>query len=215
MTRINTFWSVACLAACIANVPVTAATGLDYSPTSPNASQIDEYLARKNSPMAGLGSLLSGYAQDYDVDPRLVVAIAGAETTFGLHTCAGNNAWNWFHHRTCPQSPFTSYQEGAERVTRFLRLSYINRGYDTIELIRYKYCATGCDNWVPLVTRFHAEMPAAPGQPAPAQAASRAPSSTTSAPAVSDNRIFGVPLYLVFFVGALLVGSWALKTLRK
>jgi hypothetical protein len=215
LTRIHIFWSVACLAACITNAPAAAAAGLNYSPTSPNASQIDAYLARKNSPMAGLGGMLSGYARDYDIDPRLVVAIAGAETTFGLHTCAGNNAWNWFHHRTCPQSPFTSYQEGAERVTRFLRLSYINRGYDTIDLIRYKYCATGCDNWVPLVTRFHDEMPADQGQPAPAQPASGTPPSTIPASPASDNRIFGVPLYFVFFVGALLVGSWALKTLRK
>ena len=143
----------ACLAAGL------MAAGLDYSPAGPTAAQIDDYLTRKHSPMAGMGSVFSTYGHDYNVDPRLVVAIAGAETTFGQHQCTANNAWNWFHRQTCQASAFATYQDGAEHVTRFLRRSYLNRGYDTIELIRYKYCASGCDHWIPLVTAFHGEMP--------------------------------------------------------
>lgn len=218
-TEHNSLWGIACLAAWMLTAPTAMAAGLDYSPASPNAAQIDDFLTRKNSPLAGIGTALSGYARDYDIDPRLVVAIAGAETTFGLHQCTDNNAWNWFHHRTCPQSPFTSYQEGAEHVTRFLRLSYLNRGYDTIELIRYKYCATGCDNWVHLVTAFHDAMPSN-GQPAtakpPPQPRTLQPDPGSSgSPARNDNRILGVPLYLVFFLGALFVGAWALSALRR
>jgi len=202
---LRTAWAFAFLAA-----RLTAAT-LDYSPASPTPAQIDDYLSRKHSPMAGMGNVFSTYGRDYDVDPRLVVAIAGAETTFGQHQCTANNAWNWFHRRTCPASAFTSYQEGAEHVTRFLRRSYLNRGYDTIELIRYKYCASGCDHWIPLVTAFHGEMPVnAPGAPAP----TLPPATPASAPA-DDNRILGIPLYLVFFGGALFVGIWALKALRR
>jgi hypothetical protein len=216
-------FGVTCLAAWMAAIPTMAAAGLDYTAQSPTAAQIDDYLTRKNSPLAGIGNALSGYARDYDIDPRLVVAIAGAETTFGLHQCTDNNAWNWFHRRTCPQSSFASYQEGAEHVTRFLRLSYLNRGYDTIELIRQKYCASGCDNWVGLVTAFHDAMPAN-GQPAavqptlqpPAQPQTAQPNpGSTATPARSDHRILGVPLYIVFFLGALFVGAWALGALRR
>ena len=53
------------------------AAGLDYSAASPSAAQIDDYLTHKHSPMAGMGSVFAGYGRDYDVDPRLVVAIAG------------------------------------------------------------------------------------------------------------------------------------------
>lgn len=201
------------------------AAGLDYSPASPTPAQIDGYLARKHSPMAGMGNVFATYGHDYNVDPRLVVAIAGAETTFGQHQCTANNAWNWFHRRTCPASAFASYQEGAEHVTRFLRRSYLNRGYDTIELIRYKYCASGCDHWIPLVTAFHGEMPvnAAPGTAPPATlpAAPATPSAPQPAPGApaspsgDDNQIFGIPLYIVFFGGALLVGIWALQVWRR
>ena len=190
--------------------------GLEFSPYSPTAVQIDDYLASKKSPIGGIGAALYGLGQQYNIDPRLVVAIAGAETTFGLHQCTDNNAWNWFHRRTCPASSFTSYQEGAEHVTRFLRLSYLNRGYDTIELIRYKYCASGCDNWIPLVTSFHDAMPTngqPPSLPPPAPISQAQTQSPPSAP--DDNRILGLPRFLVFFLAALLVGAWAMTGLRK
>lgn len=149
------------LSACSLGVALWLASGaicfsqsLDFSSSSPTPAQIDQFLSRKKSPMLDMGKTLEGYGRDHNVDPRLVVAISGAETTFGLHVCAANNSWNWFHHRTCPASPFTSYPQGAEQVTRFLRLSYINKGYDSIPLIRQKYCAVGCDNWITLVTAF-------------------------------------------------------------
>jgi len=211
--------------------PAAMAAGLDYSPASPNAAQIDDFLKGKNSPLAGIGAALSGYARDYDIDPRLVVAIAGAETTFGQHQCTDNNAWNWFHRRTCPASAFTSYQEGAEHVTKFLRLSYLNRGYDTIEQIRYKYCTSGCDNWVSLVTAFHDAMPSN-GQPTavqpPAQPATQPPNQpasqpqilqpdpgSSSLPASDDDRILGIPRYIVYILGAVLVGAWAWSVWRR
>jgi hypothetical protein len=132
---------------------------LDYSAASPNGAQIDEYLTRKKSPMIGIGADAAKFGQDNTVDPRLPIAISGGETTFGMHLCAANNAWNWFHHVTCPASPFMSFPSGVGTVTHFLRLAYINKGYDTIPLIRQKYCAEGCDNWVRLITLFYNEMP--------------------------------------------------------
>lgn len=208
---------------------------LDYSPASPTDEQINQYLTRKESPMSGIGASLVALGREYEVDPRLVVAISGAETTFGKHVCAENNAWNWFHHRTCPQSPFAGYQEGAERVTKFLRLSYLNQGYDSIELIQHKYCASGCANWTPLVTNFYAEMPAnavAPPQPVksePAKTESEAPppkadANTTPPKPASDvdeieatlrKRVFGAPMYVVVLVGVLAVGAWAVRGLPK
>jgi len=219
---------------------VAAPGSLEYSQASPSQVEIDGYLSKKASPMTGLGADLSALGQQYNIDPRLVVAISGAETTFGRHVCAANNAWNWFHHYTCPQSPFQSFQQGAGQVTKFLRLSYLNRGYTTIELIRYKYCASGCQNWIPLVTTFFNEMPVA--QPvtqvtSPPASAPAAPSGNTSAatpvrmPATtpvdssgtppggssgtSTKTIAGIPAYLVFFSGAALVGLWSMRGFRR
>ncbi len=200
-------------------VPVMSQS-LEFSPVTPTAPQLEEYLARKHSPETGTAVRLVALGRDYNIDPRLVVAISGAETTFGAHLCASFNAWNWFHHGNCPSSPFSAFEEGAEHVTRFLRLSYVNRGYDSIPLIRMKYCAAGCDNWTPLVTTFFNEMPvnSSPGTvPVTPPAVVSAPATPASAPPVpaGNNQILGVPLYLVFFAGALGVGSWALRGFRR
>lgn len=216
---------ITCLLAFSAAAWGASPASLDYSPDSPAATQIDAYLSQKRSPMAGVGSALTSLGQQYDVDPRLVVAISGAETTFAVHTCAANNAWNWFHHSTCPQSPFASYADGGEHVTRYLRLSYLNRGYNSIELIRYKYCASGCANWIPLVTQFYNEMPAGSPPTAGASNASSASASSVSAsapstasadnPGVASHGIGGVPLYLILFTGAALVGLWSVRGFRR
>lgn len=180
-----------CLVWVAALAPAFAAQLLDYSGAGPTGPQIDAYLNRKGSPMMGMGGAFANYGRTYNVDPRLVVAISGAETTFGKHLCAPHNAWNWFHHGNCPASPFSSYPAGAEEVTRFLRLSYLNKGYDTVPLIRAKYCAAGCENWVPLVMAFLDEMPAGPlaaplpsppAAPVPEPVPAPAPAGTTTGP---------------------------------
>jgi hypothetical protein len=94
-----------------------------YDATAPSAAQIDAWLTNKKSPLAGSGALFDSLGKQYDVDPRLPVAIAGAETTFGRNLCTSNNAWNWFHRRSCPPSTFDNFGEGIERVSKFMRRS--------------------------------------------------------------------------------------------
>lgn len=61
-------------------------------------SEIDIYLLGKSSPLADHGSVFVNNGLKFDVDPRLVIAIAGAETTFATNMgCnAPFNAWSWF-----------------------------------------------------------------------------------------------------------------------
>ncbi len=47
------------------------------------AAQIDAYLESQGSPAAGTGALFVKYAQEYNVDPLILLAIAGHETGFG------------------------------------------------------------------------------------------------------------------------------------
>jgi len=198
-----------------AQLPLSANV-LDYWNGGPTSAQIDEYLTRKNSPLAGLGPSFASFGRDYNVDPRLIIAIAGAETTFGHHICAEKNAWNWFYRGNCPDSPFATYEAGLERVTRFMRLSYLNRGYDSIELIRYKYCAVGCENWVSLVTAFRTEMPsdAIPSANSPTPRVTASPGASRSVRRGEEISVFGLPVYLLFFVGALFVAIWAFRLFR-
>jgi hypothetical protein len=141
-------------------------TNLSYLSAEPAVSScfIDEYLNGKPtqatgpSPLSGNGLAFVENGLKYVVDPRLVVAIAGAETSFGSRTCGQFNAWNWFWNGTCANSPFTSWQSGLITVTKFLNKSYLNKGYTTIPSIGGHYCASGCEHWVPNVTLFYTEM---------------------------------------------------------
>src|SRR5258708_2476665 len=126
------------------------------------ATQIDNYLNGihpKNNlrPLAGHGTNFTGEGSTYNVDPRFVVAISGAETTFGAFTCSEDNAFNWFWNAGtgCHQSPFDTWDSGIHPVAHYLHKSYLLKGYTSISLIGGRYCASGCEHWVPNVTSIY------------------------------------------------------------
>jgi hypothetical protein len=130
-------------------------------PYDPNlGSKIDTFLVGKGSPMAGNGSVFFSNGVADNVDPRLVVAIAGAETSFGTNwgLCkpASFNAWSWFYDASganrCTNSTFSSYADGIGVVTSGIRRLYLNKGFTTIPLIAKLYCGSGCGSWIPSVT---------------------------------------------------------------
>lgn len=127
-----------------------------------SAEKIDEYLTNKSSPLAGYGEIFVKKGREYNIDPRLLVAITGAETSFGRHLCADFNAWNWFYidPNDCSKNTFNSWEEGIDRVADGLRRLYLDRGLTTIPAIGKKYCGTasGCENWVPNVILFYTEL---------------------------------------------------------
>jgi cell wall-associated NlpC family hydrolase len=49
------------------------------------ATQIDGYLASKASPLTGLGAVFVTEGEAVGLDPRMIVAIAGSETSFGTY----------------------------------------------------------------------------------------------------------------------------------
>ena len=123
--------------------------------------EIDQYLMAKKTPtkpLADMGSDFLSLGNQYGVDPRLIVAISGAESSFGAHVCTQSNAWNWFWEGPCPKSPFDSWQSGIKTVTHFMHKSYLLKGYNTIPLIGAKFCVSGCEHWVPNVTQFYTEL---------------------------------------------------------
>ena len=140
-------------------------------------AQIDGYLAKKPtasepSPLHGQGATFELYAQKYAVDPRLIVAITAAETTYATGKCHStpvvntHNAWNWFWCEAndtcgsdvCVGSTFDTWGSGIETLSHYMRSTYINKGYYDVKLIASKYCTVGCENWVPNVTTAMQEM---------------------------------------------------------
>lgn len=134
------------------------------APAPPTAYQIDAYLASKSSPMAGQGAAFVASGGRWQLDPRLLVAIAGAESAFGKITCAPYNAWGW----GCPNGPYTfnSWADGIDTVAEGLRTNYLSEGRTTVALINLKYAPIGAANdptglnnhWTMNVSRFMIEQ---------------------------------------------------------
>ncbi len=80
-------------AAATASATATAPAAAPASPvaaspavtTSPDAAAIDAFLASKGSPLTGLGAVFVAEGDAVGLDPRMLVAIAGAETAFGTY----------------------------------------------------------------------------------------------------------------------------------
>ncbi len=130
----------------------------------PSAASIDAYLQSKGSKMAGQGFFFMLSGTRYGIDPRLLVAISGAESSFGQQLCGPFNAWGW----SCPGNPaaFGSWAAGIETVTRGLKIGYIDQGLTSVPAINGKYAPIGAgndptnlnSNWTTNVSRFLAEQ---------------------------------------------------------
>jgi hypothetical protein len=108
------------------------------NPPPIEAEAIDEFLAARGSPMAGLGRALLDVGWRYNIDPRFLVAISGADTGFGRVLCTEFNAWNWFWHEWC-NSPFESWEQALDEVARGLRMYYLDDGLTDVDKIADRY----------------------------------------------------------------------------
>ena len=130
------------------------------SPQNALAGQIDTYLASKNSPMAGMGSSFEYWGRLNNIDPRLMVAIAGAESTLGKNgSCATQRQNAWGYGGGWPNCwNFPTWDEGI-RQTTWQILNYRNaRGLTTIHAIGQTWCGSGCGDWESNVRAFYSEQ---------------------------------------------------------
>lgn len=148
------------------------------------SNYIDDYLKSKGSPYAGYGQTFVNAGQKFGVDPRLVVAISGIESSFGKHMKSPWNAWGWNRGDTAFNTP----QAAINAVTKGLSSGYIQQGLMTPAQIQPKYAPSfenDGSNWVKTVNQFMGELggagspqapsssPAAPPPPSPAPTVSR------------------------------------------
>jgi hypothetical protein len=135
------------------------------SAAAPDAAQIDDFLAVHGSPMTGTGATFVAEGREHGVDPAFLVAITGAESSFGqlLYSENGDqctyNAFNWFYGPTWPQSDFGSWDEAIGRVAQGLAGElYYGVGLYSVQAIAPKYCPDGTGNWISNVTSFMTQL---------------------------------------------------------
>ena len=122
----------------VSNIPVKSNV-LDV-----RAKALRNVFARHNSPLVDEAENYVKYADMYGVDWKLLPAISGLESSFGLHLMAGSyNAYGWANggYR------FTSWEDSIEHVTMTLRQKYVDRGIDTLPEISRVYCPPNPQWW--------------------------------------------------------------------
>ena len=153
------------LAAALLLAAVSAGAFAPTAAADPDAAALDAFLARHDSPMTGTGATFIREGLRHGVDPVFLVAIAGAESSFGrfLYSRGGDqctyNAFNWFYGPTRPESDFASWDEAIARVAAGLAGGlYHGAGLFSVDAIVPRYCPEGTAPWVANVKAFMGEL---------------------------------------------------------
>lgn len=120
---------------------------------------IENYLKRYRSPLLPFKDAIISYSEKYNVNPKLIVAIAQQESNLGKvspENCY--NAWGWGIHAggtTC----FNNWDEAIETVTRGIAKSYCAKGLcDDPCVMMKKYTPKSNGSWCFGINHFLGEM---------------------------------------------------------
>ena len=106
-----------------------------------------------NSPLVEYASAYVKYAGEYDVDWKLLPAISGLESSFGVYLMPGSyNAYGWGGGMIY----FESWENGIKTINAALRQNYINRGATDVWSIGPIYAES--PTWAVRVDRFMNEI---------------------------------------------------------
>lgn len=124
---------------------------------------IDQYLFINESPMVGQGKNFVRYGDEYDIPPRLMVAMSGAESNFGKNGYA-IGTYNAVGLGVHEGRSYNNWEEGIKDMAWVLRNYYFDEGRDEPIEIQNKWaprCVDGnaCHNsWANNVQYFLSEM---------------------------------------------------------
>jgi hypothetical protein len=122
------------------------------------AEIVKQYLAHYDSPLVPYATHIVEVADKYNVDFRLITAIAQQESNLCKKIPPESyNCWGWGIHSRGTFG-FDSYKTGIDTVTKGLREEYLNKGYMTIEEIMGKYTPSSNGSWANGVSLFMSEM---------------------------------------------------------
>ena len=119
---------------------------------------IANYLKFYKSPLFAYSDKIVETADKYDIDFRLVTAIAQQESNLCKVIPPGSyNCWGWGIHSKGTLG-FSSYEEGIEEVSKGLREEYLDKGYSTVKEIMSKYTPLSNGSWANGVETFMQDM---------------------------------------------------------
>lgn len=170
--------------------PVLAAlAGASLPAPGPAAASIDGFLQSQLSPLTGLGAVFVADAESVGVDPRLLVAISGAETSFATYgpSQAIHNPFG-----LGPNLRFPSWSAAIQTAANTLGGNlYRGAGLVTIAEIQSRWAPLGVandplnlnSNWQANVDRYYADLGGNPNGAVMTSGSSQLVSLTPTVPA--------------------------------
>ena len=120
--------------------------------------------------MTGTGDTFMAEAAEHGVDPAFLVAVTGAESSFGLYLYSSEgdqatfNAFNWFYTERRSDADFGAWEDAIAAVAAGISGGlYYEDGLYSVDQIGPRYCPEGTENWLANVKLF---MTALGGDPA-------------------------------------------------
>ena len=133
------------------------------STKKPASVDLTAYLRKRKSPLADHVPAIMRSANRWRIDPRLLVAISGGETSFGTagRGPAVHNAWG-----IGPGRKFDSWEHGIDEAAKLLRQSYVGQGLTSIPKIQQKWAPLGAgndpsnlnSNWIRVNGGFYSDL---------------------------------------------------------
>lgn len=149
-----------------------SSTGVAYAALPPSdvtfsavineeASQTEivrQFMEKHNSPMEPYAPDLIAAAERYELDFRLLPAIAMQESNLCKKIPEGsNNCWGWGIYGG-KVTKFSNYPEAIETISKTLATKYRSKGLVTPHEVGRLYNPSNTNNWAESVTHFMNEM---------------------------------------------------------
>ena len=119
---------------------------------------IEKYLEKHNSPLLPYADVLLAASEKYDVDYRLIVAIAQCESNLCKKSPPGSfNCWGFENGTT----KFLSMEQALDQVAKTLRERYLDDGLVTPKQIMTRYAPPSVEKggpWAKCVSQFIEEL---------------------------------------------------------
>ncbi len=132
---------------------------------------------RPDSPLADKGLIFAGEGKKYNVNPALMIAIAGAETTYATNYGAASSSTHNYQSMTCntaklgdyPCVPsngsnprdwedFPDYDTSIANHAEYMQRKYLSKGITDIRSIGEIYCGKNCNHWFDVVPKVFNEI---------------------------------------------------------
>lgn len=128
-----------------------------YFTKDARVDRLENYLTAKNSPLAKSARVFVESADEYGIDWKLLPAISGIESSFGLYQLPDSyNPFGWGGGYLY----FDSFDSAIREVAKDLAQRAVWKGADTPEELGPSYCPPNYANWIRAVNQFMAEIEA-------------------------------------------------------